>query len=86
MKQIILFFLLFLISISSVFAGSFVYPLDQISKSTCRFSNWNTLDNGCKMPLPHILNADYAKYKNNTEYRRIYSVLWASTYDYGWDI
>jgi hypothetical protein len=38
------------------------------------------------MTLPHILNADYVTYKNNTEYRRIYSVLWGSTYDYGWDV
>lgn len=86
MNKLFLFVSLFLISISSVSAGYFVYPLDQIAKSSCRFSNWNTLGSECKMTLPHIVNADYIKYKDNTEYRRIYSVLWEATYDYGWDV
>lgn len=37
------------------------------------------------MPLPKIEGADYEKYKSNTLYRRVYSVLWGATYDYGWD-
>lgn len=37
------------------------------------------------MDLPKIANADYSKYKNDTTYRRIYSVLWGATYDFGWD-
>lgn len=86
MKRYFLSFLFFFLGIQSAVAGSFVYPLDQIAKPSCRFSTWGTLDNGCKMTLPRIEGADYVKYKNNTDYRRIYSVLWEATYDYGWDV
>ena len=84
-KYIFLIFFLFL-GIQSASAGSFVYPFDQIAKPACRYSPWGTLDDGCKMALPHISGADYAKYKDNKEYRRIYSVLWGATYTYGWDV
>lgn len=86
MKKFILFFFLFLTGIQSVSAGSFVYPFDQIAKPSCRYSTWSTLDDGCKMALPRISGADYVKYKDNNEYRRIYSVLWGATYTYGWDV
>ena len=86
MKKTLLLLSLFLAGIPSVFAGSFVYPIDQIAKPACRYSPWNTLDSGCKMALPKISGADYAKYKNDKEYRRIYSVLWGATYTYGWDV
>jgi hypothetical protein len=38
------------------------------------------------MPLPRIANADYEKFKADSQYRRIYTVLWGATYDYGWDV
>jgi murein DD-endopeptidase MepM/ murein hydrolase activator NlpD len=38
------------------------------------------------MPLPRIVNANYESYKNDAQFRRIYTVLWGGTYDYGWDI
>lgn len=38
------------------------------------------------MPLPRIVNANYELYKNDSQFRRIYTVLWGGTYDYGWDI
>ncbi len=38
------------------------------------------------MPLPKISGADYMKYKNDSSFRRIYTVLWGATYDYGWDV
>lgn len=37
------------------------------------------------MTLPRIEGANYSAYKDNTLYRRVYSVLWGATYDYGWD-
>ena len=86
MKKIFLIVSFFFLGIQSTFAGSFVYPLDQIAKPSCRYSPWNTLDGDCKMTLPRISGADYAKYKNDKEYRRIYSVLWGATYTYGWDV
>lgn len=86
MKQYILFFCLFFASIQMTSAGSFVYPFDQIAKPSCRYSAWSTLDGNCKMTLPRISGADYTKYKDNNEYRRIYSVLWGATYTYGWDV
>lgn len=66
-------------------AAGFVYPFDTIAKPSCRFSAWSTLGDDCKMQIPRITAADYTNYKNNTEYRRIYSVLWWATYTYGWD-
>ncbi len=85
MKKLLLLPLFFL-AFSEASAGSFVYPNDQIAKPACRYSAWSTLDDACKMKLPLITNADYASYKDNKEYRRIYSVLWGATYTYGWDV
>lgn len=86
MKKYLFLFFVSIASIQTVSAGSFVYPFDQIAKPACRYSNWGTLDGGCKMALPRIAGADYQKYKDNKEYRRIYSVLWGATYTYGWDV
>lgn len=58
----------------------FVYPLDEISKPSCRFEIRSNLSEECKMKLPKIENADYSKYKDNKLYRIIYTVLWMSTY------
>ncbi len=38
------------------------------------------------MILPKITGADYKKFKDDTTFRRIYTVLWWATYDYGWDV
>ncbi|MDD5376733.1 MAG: M23 family metallopeptidase [Candidatus Gracilibacteria bacterium] len=86
MKRSFLSFFLFLVGIQAASAGSFVYPLDQIAAPSCRFSTWASLGSDCKIPLPRIIGADYTKYKTDTMYRRIYSVLWEGTYDYGWDV
>ena len=76
MKKLPFFVIAFLSFIGSASANSFVYPLDQIAKPECRYSPWSTLDDTCKMKLPRITLADYASYKDNKDYRRIYSVLW----------
>lgn len=86
MKKSILAFFVFVLGIQYASAGSFVYPFDQIAKPACRYSPWGILDDGCKMTLPRISGANYVTYKNNTEYRRIYTVLWGATYTYGWDV
>lgn len=86
MKKILLLLVLSFLAIEQASAGSFVYPFTEIAKPSCRYSAWSTLDAGCKMPLPRITGADYTKFKDNKEYRRIYSVLWGSTYTYGWDV
>lgn len=70
----------------TAFWSDFGYPLDQIAKPSCRKEAWSTLDDTCKMTLPRIANADYEKFKNDSQYRRIYTVLWGATYDYGWDV
>jgi murein DD-endopeptidase MepM/ murein hydrolase activator NlpD len=87
-KFIILWLALFLdFSITTVAYGSnFWYPFAQIAKPSCRKEAWSTLDDTCKMPLPRIVNANYESYKNDAQFRRIYTVLWGGTYDYGWDI
>lgn len=85
MKKIIILILLALsFSVWSTFAWS--YPVKEISKIECKFTPWDKHTDDCKMPLPIIKNAEYDKYKKNTTYRLVYSVLWASTYDNGWDI
>ncbi len=76
MKKPFLFFSFFLAGIQAVSAGSFVYPFDQIAKPACKYSAWSMLGDDCKMSLPRISGADYTKYKDNKEYRRIYSVLY----------
>jgi murein DD-endopeptidase MepM/ murein hydrolase activator NlpD len=86
MKKYLLFIPVFLATLHTVSAGSFVYPIDQIAKPACRYSAWSTLDDGCKMTLPRITGADYTKFKDDKVYRRIYSVLWGATYAYGWDV
>ncbi len=81
----LVFFVLWIIIYSPrVFSWS--YPLKNISKPSCKYEYWNDLDNNCKEKLPIIHNAKYESYKNNINYRRIYSVLWMSSYKWGWDI
>jgi hypothetical protein len=65
--------------------SDFGYPFTEIAKSSCRKEAWSTLGPECKMPLPRITGADYNKYAQDTAMRRVYSVLWGATYDYGWD-
>lgn len=87
MRRILLFSLLS----ASVFApswasaGGFVYPFDKISATSCKWNAWSTLGDDCKIDLPKITGAQYSKFENNQLYRRTYSVLYGSTYDYGWD-
>lgn len=85
MKKILIT-LLFLFVYSETNAGNFIYPIDQIAVPKCRFSNWSELWNDCKMTLPRIANWDYTKYKNDTNIRKIYSILWWATYNYWWDV
>jgi len=85
MKKL-LFIVLFFWAITQAYAGNFIYPIDQIAVPKCRFSNWWDLWNDCKMTLPRIVNWDYTKYKNDTNIRKIYSILWWATYNYWWDV
>lgn len=84
-KKILFALVLFCFAQTTFAASDFVYPLGQIAKSSCKRQAWSELGTDCKMDLPKIANADYSKYKNDTSYRRIYSVLWGATYDFGWD-
>lgn len=89
MKKIFIFWLIlfFGYSISAIaYWSDFWYPFAQIAKPSCRKEAWSTLDDSCKIPLPRIVNANYELYKNDSQFRRIYTVLWWGTYDYGWDI
>lgn len=67
-----------------------VYPLKQISKLKCRFDDFETLSSDCKETLPVLHTKDYTKYiKKNwgyNDYTRLYTVLWGSSYKYGWDV
>ncbi len=64
-----------------------VYPIQEMSKVECRFQNFSTLGSDCKMQLPILKTSDYLKYKNDYNlYRRVYTILWGATYNYGWDI
>lgn len=82
-KKII--FIAFLFLLPSLAKAEFVYPFKEISKSDCRFQSFDTLSADCKKDLPILHTADYKKYKDDYNYRRVYTVLWGATYDYGWD-
>lgn len=66
-------------------AGGFVYPFDKVSATSCKWNAWSTLGDDCKIDLPKITGAKYSEFEKNQQYRRIYTVLWGATYDYGWD-
>lgn len=85
MKKLLII-ILSLAAYTWVNAGNFIYPINQVAVPKCRFSNWNELSADCKMTLPRITNWDYTKYKNDNNIRRIYSILWWATYNYGWDV
>lgn len=62
------------------------YPIHEISKRSCRFSDWSKHSPECKTILEPIKNADYKKYKDDNVMRLTYSVLWWATYNNWWDV
>ncbi len=81
-----------LMPISATMANndSVVYPLKEISKLECRFTPFWELSSDCKKDLPILNTKDYNKYAKMdggyNEYTRLYTVLWWSSYKYGWDV
>jgi hypothetical protein len=67
-----------------------VYPLQEISKLECRFNEFDTLSKDCKQDLPILKTKDYNKYVSQNggynDFTRLYTVLWGSSYKYGWDV
>ncbi len=67
-----------------------MYPIQEMSKLECRFQEFRSLSSNCKMILPVLETKDYERYatKNGgyNDFTRIYTVLWASSYKYGWDV
>ncbi len=61
---------------------SLTYPLKKVSTFACRqlMKPRSELEDTCKVALPIIKWWDYSKYKDNTEYKNIYTVLWWATY------
>ena len=51
------------------------YPIQQVTVNNC-IPEQET----CTMMLPRIVNANYNTYRNNSTYRRIYTVLRGATY------
>ncbi|MDD4151163.1 MAG: M23 family metallopeptidase [Candidatus Gracilibacteria bacterium] len=85
-NKIIIIFSLLIFFIPILAKAEFVYPFKEISKSDCRFENFDTLSKDCKKDFPILHTADYKKLKDDYNYRRVYTVLWGATYDYGWDV
>ncbi len=84
-KKFFIWFFLFGFSLSA--SANLVYPIQEMSKVECRFQNFSTLWNDCKMDLPILKTSDYTKYKNDyNTYRRVYTILWGASYNYGWDV
>jgi len=84
---VFLFFLSNLLSSLNFAHAEMVYPIQTMSKLECRFQDYSTLWDECKMPLPILKTSDYTKYKNDYNlYRRVYTVLWGASYDYWWDV
>jgi len=67
-----------------------VYPIQEISELECRFEKFSDLSAKCKRALPNLKTKDYEKYAKKdggyNDYTRIYTVLWGSSYKYGWDV
>jgi Peptidase family M23 len=67
-----------------------IYPLQKISALDCRFQKYSELSDACKIDLPILRTSDYKKYLKEDGwynlYTRIYTVLWGSSYKYGWDV
>lgn len=67
-----------------------IYPLKEISKLECRFNDFSELSSDCKQNLPILKTSDYQKYATQNgwynDYTRLYTVLWWSSYKYGWDV
>ncbi len=61
---------------------SLIYPLKKVSTFTCRqlMKPRSELEEKCKVDLPIIRWAQYDAYKDNTEYKNIYTVLRGATY------
>jgi len=84
-KLIFSFILLFLFN----FSYSWNFPLHRVSKpiASCKFNHWDKIPLSCKIKLPLLKPSLYSRYKNDYKfYRRIYTILWASSYKYGWDV
>lgn len=67
-----------------------IYPLKEVSKLECRFDEFSTLSKDCKEQLPVLKTKDYKKYIKKdwgyNSFTRLYTVLWGSSYKYGWDV
>jgi len=78
------------ISTSYASTDKIVYPLKEVSKLSCRYQDFKDLSSSCKQSLPILKSKDYSKYvKQNgwyNDYTRFYTVLWWSSYKYGWDV
>lgn len=76
----------FFFSISLSFSWS--YPVKEISKPVwkCKFELWKNLSPDCKTKLPALKTSDYKTKSKSLYYRAIFSVLWASSYKYWWDM
>jgi len=65
-------------------------PFKQVSKLECRFQEYASLDSNCKQELPNLKTSDYKKYATENgwynDYTRYFTVLWWSSYKYGWDV
>ncbi len=96
-KKIISVLALSTFVISTVFAfdaradsDKVVYPLKEVSKLDCRFDDFDTLSSNCKQKLPILNTKDYKKFIKKDGwynlYTRLYTVLWGSSYKYGWDV
>lgn len=87
--SMLLFQILIPIHVSAA-SNDLVYPIKEISKLECRFQDFDTLSSNCKEQLPILKTKDYNKYaKQNgwyNDFTRLYTVLWGSSYKYGWDV
>ena len=65
--------------------ASYMYPLQEISTTACLSQTRDQSDASCKRLLPRLENANYSLYVGIPTLRYVYPVLYASSYDSGWD-
>lgn len=77
-------------ALAAVNSSDIIYPLKEISTLDCRFNDFADLTSGCKQNLPVLKTKDYNKYATKdwgyNDFTRIYTMLWWTSYKYGWDI
>ena len=76
-------------NLKNLTSSKIVFPLFEISELSCRFKDFSTLSNDCKIIIPTLISKYHQKYltknKGYNDITRIYTILWWASYWKWWD-